>query len=85
MLPNEQCTNYLPFDLDDVSDIFYNKQNIIQLDWGEPIVAITFWASWDTEEETSVMLEDHLNVDTAMEVILHNSDVFDNLGAEGDG
>ena len=54
--------------------------NISGVDSGD-ITALTFKAAWDDELEVSVIIEDPLSLDSVMEMVMLEGDVFVDLGA----
>lgn len=59
------------------------NQSTIPATRNDDIIAITFRAEWDEQEESSVMLEDTLTVDATMEEILEVGDIISDLEADG--
>ena len=49
----------------------------------DDLVAITFKANWDDKEEFSVMIDDNLTVESTMEEIMVDGDVFAELASVG--
>lgn len=49
----------------------------------DQIVAILLRVGWDDEEEVLIIVEHTLTVDSRMEIIMKEGDIFSELGASG--